>query len=559
MATLSKPAFDVFHSIPSTKIRTKTQAMSIHTSHRRSTILEDETLENMCNSRSKKLKEARTVLKKASSSSPSPESLKMVDSLFRLGIDYHFRDEISSILEPHYDLISTNHHQSSDLSLNSLRFRLLRQEGYYVPADSVFKKFTAKNGKFRRELTADIGGLTELYEASQLSVPGEEILDEAAVFSGRFLAGDQGRIVADALNFPVHRSFRRPAAGDFGNGFEDIFKQLGLFDFNMIQSFHQQEISQISMWWRDLGLSKELKFPKDQPMDWFIWPMACFTGPTYSGKRVELAKVISLLNLVIDVFDLVGTIDQLSLFVQAINRWEIAAAEDLPDYMKICFKAIYDITNDIAHNMHKELGFNPIISLRKEWSRLCNALLEDATCLAVGKLPISEEYLKNTIVTSGVNLVMLHTFLLLNQGVTEENVEIVNNNPGILSSVSTILRLSNDLKSTKFGKGKKSYGSYMLCYMKENEGSSIDDARQHVMIKISETRKKLNWECLISENNHQFSKSFNKAALNLARLAPNYMYESFDILPSLEHEEDIMKHMMFQRIIPTQSNFQILK
>ncbi|XP_065865530.1 probable terpene synthase 4 [Euphorbia lathyris] len=549
MATLSNPLF------PSAKIRRNRNHAFSKIGF--TPILQEYTLEKMCNSRSKKLKEAKTLLTKLKKSEhfSSPESLKMVDSLQRLGIDYHFQDDITSILQTHY-----NHRdQISDLSLASLRFRLLRQEGYYIPADVVFDKFRNKEGKFRRELGADIGGLMGLYEASQLSVGGEEILDEGGVFSAGFLgesvmnlAGDEGRIVADTLKYPYHRSFGRPLVRDLldscrkRDDFEEIFRPLALFDFNMIQSFHREEIIQISIWWRDLEISSELQVPRDKPLDWFLWSMACFTDPSFSRKRVEVAKVISLLNLVIDVFDLVGTIDQLSLFAHAVNRWEIEAAEELPDYMKICFKAIYDITNEIAHNMHKELGYNPILSLHKEWRKLCNALLEDARWLAIGKLPKAEDYLKNTILSCGVNLALVHTFFLLNEGVTKESVQIINNNPGIISSVSTILRLWNDSRSAKFGNGDKSYGPYMLCYMKENEGSSVEEARKHVMDKISETWKQLNWECLFPK---QFSKSFTKAALNVARLAP-FMYQSDNVHTTSQslHQKDIMKSLVFQRI-----------
>ncbi|MFS7987884.1 putative S-linalool synthase [Helianthus anomalus] len=44
-----------------------------------------------------------------------------------------------------------------------------------------------KNGKFIENLKYDIRGLTELYEASHLSIEGEDVLDEAAKFSSHML------------------------------------------------------------------------------------------------------------------------------------------------------------------------------------------------------------------------------------------------------------------------------------------------------------------------------------------------------------------------------------
>lgn len=39
--------------------------------------------------------------------------------------------------------------------------------------------------------------------------------------------------------------------------------------------------------------------------------------------------------------------------------------EQLPDFMKMCFKALYDITNEIGNKVHVEYGWNPVTSLQK--------------------------------------------------------------------------------------------------------------------------------------------------------------------------------------------------
>ncbi|WJZ96174.1 hypothetical protein VitviT2T_014885 [Vitis vinifera] len=72
-----------------------------------------------------------------------------------------------------------------DLYEVALRFRLLRQEGYTLPAD-VLNNFKNKEGKFKQNLREDIRGLMGLYEASQLSI-GEDILEEAGNFSSLLL------------------------------------------------------------------------------------------------------------------------------------------------------------------------------------------------------------------------------------------------------------------------------------------------------------------------------------------------------------------------------------
>lgn len=48
-----------------------------------------------------------------------------------------------------------------------------------------------------------------------------------------------------------------------------------------------------------------------------------------------------------------------------VYRWDLSAFEELPEYMKMCFKALDDITNEISNKVHKEHKWNPVGSLRK--------------------------------------------------------------------------------------------------------------------------------------------------------------------------------------------------
>jgi len=49
--------------------------------------------------------------------------------------------------------------------------------------------------------------------------------------------------------------------------------------------------------------------------------MACFTNPCLSEQRIELTKFISLIYIVDDIFDVYGTLDQITLFIDAIIRF----------------------------------------------------------------------------------------------------------------------------------------------------------------------------------------------------------------------------------------------
>lgn len=93
----------------------------------------------------------------------------MVDALQRLGIDYHFKDEIEHVLERQYLAISPHFLGNKDLRFASLCFRLLRQQHYHVTADA-FDNFMNKERKLEKRVIRgeSTEALMSFYEASQL-------------------------------------------------------------------------------------------------------------------------------------------------------------------------------------------------------------------------------------------------------------------------------------------------------------------------------------------------------------------------------------------------------
>ncbi|KAL1832933.1 hypothetical protein ACET3Z_002584 [Daucus carota] len=477
------------------------------------------------------------------------KDLIMVDVVQRLGIDYEFKEEIEQVLERRYTAIDELVN-SKDLYFVSLCFRLLRQHHYNVSADA-FNNFVNKtrNLEIRGESN---DALMSLYEASQLRVEGEEVLDEAEYLSRlllqermKFLNHDQSIAIKNTLAHPHHKSFARITEkhiisnvinGKEGN--EKALQELVTTDLALMRTIHDRELGAVSRWWNDLGLAQELKLVRDQPLKWYMCTTALLTDPGFSEERIELAKPISLIYIIDDIFDLYGTIDELTLFTEAVNRWDIAATEQLPDYMQKCFLSLHNITNEIGYKIYKKFGLNPIDYLKISWSKLCNAFLEESKWFASGHLPLAEEYLNNGIVSSGVHVALVHLFFLIGDGSTKEQAELITSNASMLSYPAAILRLWDDLGSAKDENQKGHDGSYVTCYMKEHREVSVEAARKHVQNMISDTWKRLNKECF---SPNPYSKTFLKGCLNLARMVPlMYNYADNQSLPQLE---EYMKSM----------------
>ncbi|KAM0837782.1 hypothetical protein ACQ4PT_061410 [Festuca glaucescens] len=124
-------------------------------------------------------------------------TVALVDTVERLGLDSHFREEIAAAIsrvhvagEEGPELAG-----SDDLHVAATRFRLLRQHGFWVSAD-VFDKF--RDGAVNFGATNDARALLSLYHAAHMAVPGESALDDAIAFARRHLQAMIGELRSPA-------------------------------------------------------------------------------------------------------------------------------------------------------------------------------------------------------------------------------------------------------------------------------------------------------------------------------------------------------------------------
>ncbi|CAA2955756.1 Probable terpene synthase 11 [Olea europaea subsp. europaea] len=179
------------------------------------------------------------------------------------------------------------------------------------------------------------------------------------------------RQVTRALELPRHLRMARLESRlyideySMGSNFNQILLEQAKLDYNKVQSLHQIELAELSRWWKQLGLVEKLKFGRDRPMECYFWTVGILPDLKYSQARIELAKTIAILLVIDDIFDTYGSINELLLFNDAIQKWNLDAIEQLPAYMKICYMALYNNTNEIAYSILKEQGRNVLPSLKQ--------------------------------------------------------------------------------------------------------------------------------------------------------------------------------------------------
>ena len=106
----------------------------------------------------------------------------------------------------------------------------------------LFNNLKDKERKFKSSLGGDIKGLKGLYEASQLSIEGEDILDEVGEFSRQYLTEwathldhQQVILITDTLKNPHHKSLARFTTKNIQriNKWINVVQELAQIDSNM--------------------------------------------------------------------------------------------------------------------------------------------------------------------------------------------------------------------------------------------------------------------------------------------------------------------------------------
>ncbi|GMN70140.1 hypothetical protein TIFTF001_039183 [Ficus carica] len=428
--------------------------------------------------------------------------LETIDILQRLGIFYLFEDEIKSILEGIYNANDFDSGIWKDnLYATALKFRLLRQHPYSVPQE-IFNGFKDESGKFKESIGNDVKGLLSLHEASFLLMHGENILDEARELTTKHLQEfakqneDESylsKLVGHALKVPLHWRVPRLEARWFIELYKKspeimnpTFLKLSILDYNIVQSKYQEELKRLS--------------------------------------RERITKLFKLISVMDDTYDVYGTMDELELFTTAIESWDLNAMDQLPEYLKILFLAVYNFTNELAYDILKEQGFHIIKYLKKLWEDLSKAYFQEAKWYHTGTRPASvEEYMENAWLSVAGPIVLVFAYVVVTNPITEAGMELVMRYPSIIHQYSLIIRLTNDLATDSFEKKNGDAPTIIQCYMHET-GASEDEARKHTFFLVTEAWKQLNED---KATNFVLSRTYVELVVNLSRITM-WMYEGRD-------------------------------
>ncbi|KAB5512022.1 hypothetical protein DKX38_029050 [Salix brachista] len=430
------------------------------------------------------------------------ENIEFINLLCRLGVSYHFDSEIENNLTEIFDDLPTLLEKHDyDLYTLSLLFRVLRQHGFKMPCGEcilefesynrqvedlkenvkdmlikskedpveniefinllcrlvVFEKFKDTDGEFKKTMMNDVKGILSLYEASFLSVHGEQILDEAHVFTRANLESSAmqssqrlGDHIRNALIRPFHKGTPRIEARKYISFYEedesrnDTLLKFAKIDFNRVQLLHKQELSILSTWWNDLNFAEELPYARDRIVEIYFSMNGIHFEPQYAFSRMMTSKYTKFISLVDDTYDAHASFEEIQHFTDAIERCTMDAIDQLPaDYMKVLYIALLNLFNETENDMGKQgRSYASYYVKEAKWR---DAIMRRRSGQINAMSQQFDEYVLNGLATSGYGAVMAASFLGLEEVAGVEEYEWLKSNPKIIKAAKMIGRLMNDI------------------------------------------------------------------------------------------------------------------
>ncbi|XP_062081149.1 alpha-humulene synthase-like, partial [Humulus lupulus] len=420
--------------------------------------------------------------------------LKIIDVVERLGVSYHYENEIEKKLQHIYNSTII---EDEDLHDTSIRFRLLRQHGFMV-SSNVFEKFKDdENGGFKESLVSDIPGMLSLYEASYLSFVGENILDEALTFTTNhleFVANKRTHPLSDEISIALKRPIRKTLVPLHARHYISVYEneafhnktllELAKFDFNLLQSIHKMELSEIFRWWKEVDFAHKLPFARDRIVELYLWILGVYYEPQYSLARNIATKIIALASIADDIYDAYGTFPEIVNLTQAIDRWDINFMDQLsPEYLQTFYKVLLNCYDEFEKAVKEEETFKVHYG-KEEMKKVLGAYFDEARWLNQGHIPSFDEHLKVSLVSCAYSMLLANCLIGMKEIVQSKVIEWLSKDPKIVKASSIICRFMDDIASHKFEQERVHPPSTVECYMKQygvSEQEAYDELTRQVV------------------------------------------------------------------------------
>ncbi|XP_048134940.1 (-)-germacrene D synthase-like isoform X2 [Rhodamnia argentea] len=437
------------------------------------------------------------------------QKLNLIDQIQCLGLAYHFEMEIDEQLAQIHRSYFEFHcgDDNDDLHTTALLFRLLRQQGYNISCE-IFNKFKDKEGNFSKSLIADVQGLLSLFEACHLGFHGDDILNDALAFTITHLESidkgivsrNLGKQVSHALNQPIHKGLPRLEARHYIQLYQEepshneVLLSLSKLDFNLLQEQHQKELGNITRWWKDLDGKRKFPFARDRLVELFFWMSGVYFEPEYEATRKILTKVMAIVQVFDDMYDVYATLEELVVFTEAIERWDVDAKDGLPEYMRVCYQTLLDLYDEFGYELTRKGQSYHLFYAKELMKNHLRTYFAEAKWFHQNHIPTMEQYMPIASTSTGCELLLGTSLLGMGDIVTKKDFDwLVFSDPKMVKASEVVARLMGDIAGHKMEQKRGHSASSVECFMKQY-GVTEEEAKDNLRKQVVDAWKDMNEE-----------------------------------------------------------------
>ncbi|KAF8031675.1 hypothetical protein BT93_D0786 [Corymbia citriodora subsp. variegata] len=386
----------------------------------------------------------------------------------------------------------------------ALTFRLLRQQGYSISSE-VFNKFKDGEGNFRESLISNAHGLLSLYEACHLRCHGDAILEDALPFAITHLESIKESKVSTSLMKQVKRALKQPLRKGLPRlearyyiplyqedpSHDEVLLALAKLDFNLLQEQHQKELGKITRWWKDIDVARKFPFARDRIVELFFWISGVYFEPEFAVARDILTKVIALTSILDDIYDVYGTLEELVIFTEAIEKWDVNAIDGLPEYMQAWFKVLLDVYDVVGNEVAMKERSYRLVYAKEAMKKQARVYFHEAKWFHTNYTPTLEEYMPLALLTTGYEMLAITSIVGMGNVVTKHAFEWLLGDCKILKASQIICRLMDDIASHQFEQKRGHVASAVELFMKEH-GVSEQETEKELGKQVDDAWKDIN-------------------------------------------------------------------
>ncbi|CAI9118599.1 OLC1v1020191C1 [Oldenlandia corymbosa var. corymbosa] len=155
-------------------------------------------------------------------------------------------------------------------------------------------------------------------------------------------------------------------------------------------------------------------------------------------------------------------------------RWDISVLEQLPGYIRPCYRALLNVYFETAKRLARQEKANLAEYAISSMQDLAKSYCEETKWILRKDIPNYDEYMKVALPSCGYKMLPMNALMCMGKFVTQDILDWMAKTPLIITAVTLICRLMDDIANGEWGKQRGEEASAVECHMHQYNTSRED-------------------------------------------------------------------------------------